>query len=116
MSQLFVVSVILLAVIGCVPDDSTKQPVAAPPPTGVDAEAVSGTYEVEGVTVRALTGQQREIKGTMRLDVEGPRYEVSFNLGTISPDFGEPTPVRVRGTGRGFVVGGIFTSVKPRLS
>jgi hypothetical protein len=108
MRDFFVVFALLLAV-GCTPDDGTIQPIAAPPPTGVDAEAVSGTYEVQGVTVQALTGRQRSIQGTLELDVDGPRYEVSFELDTTAPDLADPTPVHVRGNGRGFVVGGILT-------
>ncbi|MBW2422888.1 MAG: hypothetical protein JRG86_01475 [Deltaproteobacteria bacterium] len=104
-----VFALLLVIAIGCTPDDGSLQPIAAPPPSGVDAEAVSGTYEVQGVTVQALTGRQRPIQGRLSLDVEGPRYEVSFELSTTSPDRADPTPVHVRGKGRGFVVGGILT-------
>jgi hypothetical protein len=34
---------------------------------------------------------------------------VSFDLETTDPGVGEPAPVRVRGTGRGFVVGDLLT-------
>lgn len=100
-------ALLLLAALGCTPD---APPVGAPPPpSGVDAEAVSGTYDVHGVTVQALTGRQREIGGSVELDVERGRYEVSFELETTDPDSAQRVPVRVRGSGRGFVVGGIFT-------
>jgi hypothetical protein len=99
-----------LALQGC--GQAETPGVSAPPPlvpSGVDAAEVSGTYVVRGVTVQAQTGQQREIEGTLQLSVDGNRYDVSFDLATVAPDGGEPVPVQVRGTGRGLVVGGIFT-------
>lgn len=99
----------LLALAACEggsdPDVSAAR---AFPPSRVDP-AVSGTYEVKGATVQALTGRQREIGGTLELSVEGDRYEVSFDLETTDPDVDEPVPMRVRGTGRGFVVGDVLT-------
>lgn len=101
-------ALVYLAVLpGC--ERAETPPVAAPPASLIDAEAVSGTYEVRGVTVQASTGRQREIAGTLELGVEGARYEVGFDLGTSAPDLEEPVPVRVRGTGRGLIVGEIFT-------
>lgn len=95
-----------LALLGCGP---TAEPdVAAAPAPQLDP-TLSGTYVVEGVTVQALTGRQRPIDGTLELAVRGDRYEVSFELDTTAPDRDEPLAVRVRGTGRGFVVGDVLT-------
>jgi hypothetical protein len=98
-----------LALVAC--EGAPDSDVSAPPPfpTARIGPAVSGTYDVKGVTVQALTGRQREIGGTLELSVEGDRYEVSFELETTNPDVDEPAPVRVRGTGRGFVVGDLLT-------
>lgn len=101
-----------LALAGCgVPE---TPPVSAAPPvlataSRIDAEAISGVYAVRGVTVQAQTGRQREISGTLELDARNDRYEVSFELGTTAPDFEEPVPVTVRGTGSGFIVGDVLT-------
>jgi len=92
---------------GC--ERAETPPVAAAPRSDIDAEAVSGTYEIRGVTVQASTGRQREIAGSLELGVDGTRYEVRFDLGTSAPDLDEPVPVRVRGTGRGLIVGDVFT-------
>jgi hypothetical protein len=72
------------------------------------AAVVSGIYEVRGVTVQAANGRQREISGTLELSVEGERYETTFDLGTTAPDL-EGVPVKVTGSGRGFIVGGTLT-------
>lgn len=99
----------LLVVAACGSEEAATF-VDDPPPVASAAErALSGTYQLEGVTVQALSGQQREISGTLQLDVAGGRYEVDFELGTTAPDFDEPVPVQVRGTGRGFVVGKVLT-------
>jgi hypothetical protein len=81
--------------------------VDAPPPFA--SEAVSGRYAVEGVTVQATTGRQREIEGTLDLRVDGVRYGVDFELFTTAPDLEGRVPVRVVGDGSGFVVGETFT-------
>ncbi len=75
----------------------------------VDAAAASGVYEVRGVTVQSLTGRQRAIAGVLNLGVEGERYRVSFELDTTAPEVGSEASVRVRGDGRGFIVGRIFS-------
>ena len=49
------------------------------------------------------------VSGTVELRVQGQHYEVSFELATTAPDLAEPVPVRVRGSGRGFIVGSVFT-------
>ena len=83
--------------------------VSAPPPTSIDGAAVSGSYAVRGITVQALSGEQREIEGTLALDVEDVRYQVSFELATTAPDLPGEVPVRVAGSGRGFLVGDLLT-------
>jgi hypothetical protein len=102
----------LLFWTGC-DDPGPRAPVEAPPPALVAAnEARSGSYEVSGVTVQATSGEQREISGPLKLDVEGERYEVEFDLETTAPDLEGQVPVSVKGSGRGFIVGGVFTSMK----
>jgi len=99
----------LLFWTGC-EDPSPRAPVEAPPPALIAAnEARSGSYDVSGVTVQAMSGEQREISGTLKLDVEGERYEVEFELETTAPDLEGQVPVSVKGGGRGFIVGGVFT-------
>jgi hypothetical protein len=83
--------------------------VSAPPPTSIDGPAVTGSYVVRGITVQALSGQQREIGGTLELEAGEARYEVSFELDTTAPDLPGNVPVRVVGTGRGFLVGDVMT-------
>ena len=94
--------------LGC-GDAGPPPAVSAPPPTSIVGHAVSGDYAVHGITVQALSGVQREIDGTLALDVEDVRYEVRFELATSAPDLAGNVPVRVVGDGRGFLVGEILT-------
>lgn len=73
------------------------------------ASAISGVYELDGVTVQAAHGRQRPVTGQLELRVDGDRYEVDFHLETTDPSEGSDAPVRVSGSGRGFIVGGVFT-------
>lgn len=102
-----------LAAAACGPSGREETPIdvaaRGPAAPSLDAGAHSGRYEVRGVTVQALSGLQREISGTLDLDLQGDRYEVRFELGTTAPDSEEEVPVRIRGTGHGLVVGKIFT-------
>jgi len=86
-------------------------PLTAPPSAelGADFAPASGIYEVAGLTVEATSGQQRAIEGTIELDVKGAQYEVRFEFATTAPDFEEPVPVRIRGSGNGLIVGKLFT-------
>lgn len=84
-------------------------PVSAAPPSSIDGLAVSGHYAVRGVTVQALSGRQREIGGTLALDVHENRYAVTFELATTAPDLEGEVPVRVAGDGSGFLVGDVLT-------
>ena len=90
-------------------DAGPPPPVSAPLPTSIDGPAVSGSYAVHGITVQALSGEQREIEGTLALDVQDVRYQVSFELATTAPDLPGEVPVRVAGNGRGFLVGEVLT-------
>jgi hypothetical protein len=90
-------------------DADRLAPVSAPPPTSIDGPAVSGIYAVHGITVQAQSGSQREIDGTLALDVQDVRYTVSFELATTAPDLDGNVPVRVVGDGRGLVVGETLT-------
>jgi hypothetical protein len=98
----------LVGLAACGPGGGTPPVEAAPPPSAIDASAVSGRYEVRGVTVQAQSGRQREIAGTLELEVTDLRYEVRFDLGTTAPDLPGSVPVGVRGSGRGIVVGDIL--------
>lgn len=102
-----VLAVLAVCAAACGPSSGSAPSVdAAPPPHALlDGALVSGRYAVEGITVQAVSGRQREISGTMQLDVDGALYEVSFDLETTAPVSTGPVPVIVRGTGRGFVVG-----------
>lgn len=96
--------------LGCGDAGAPKAgPVSAPPPSSIDAATVSGRYAVRGITVQALSGQQREIDGTLELEAGGARYQVSFELDTTAPDLPGAVPVRVVGSGRGFLVGDVLT-------
>ena len=76
-----------------------------PPGTGaLDPEQLSGVYTVEGVTVQADHGQLRKISGTVYLAAEGETYRTRVELDTTFPGEGE-APARVRGTGKGMIVG-----------
>lgn len=108
-ASLAVLFLVLLAVAACGSGEDAAPVDAAPPVASASERAVSGTYQVEGVTVQALSGQQREISGTLHLEVAAGRYDVDFELQTMAPDFEEPVPVQVRGSGRGFVVGKVLT-------
>jgi hypothetical protein len=101
-----------LPFVGCGPSASELADVAAQPPPSVEAlraRASAGSYAVRGVTVQARTGSQREIAGDLALRIDGDRYEVDFELSTTAPDLEGNVPVVIRGTGRGFLVGGLFT-------
>jgi hypothetical protein len=108
-AYLSLVSRVGLAAVVFACGDANPPPVSAPPPTSVHGPAVSGSYAVHGITVQALSGTQREIDGTLALDVEGLHYQVSFELATTAPDLDGNVPVRVVGDGRGFVVGEVLT-------
>ncbi len=74
-----------------------------------DSRSASGVYQVNGLTVQAANGRQREIAGTIWLRVDAGRYAVEFDLGTTMPGFEDPVPVQVTGVGSGMIVGGVFT-------
>lgn len=101
----------LLGAIACGPSETTVGAVRPAEALVVETEAedvaevVSGTYQVDGVTVQAANGRQRAVAGTLELRVEGGRYEVSFDLATTAPD-PEGLPITVAGNGRGWVVDG----------
>jgi hypothetical protein len=102
----------MLGIAGCGDPPPASPAVSAPAPpsaAALRARAASGIYAVSGVTVQAQTGRQREISGQLELRVEGDRYEVNFELSTTAPDATGEVPVVVRGSGRGFVVGGVLT-------
>jgi hypothetical protein len=101
--------VILSAVVLACGDPGPPPAVSAPPPTSIDGGLVSGSYAVHGITVQALSGTQREIDGTLALDVQDVRYEVNFELATTAPDLPGDVPVRLVGDGRGFLVGDVLT-------
>lgn len=94
--------------LGC-GDGGPTAAVSTPPPTTIDGSAISGTYAVRGITVQATSGRQREIDGTLDLDASDVRYSVRFELETTAPDLEGNVPVRVVGTGTGFLVGDVLT-------
>ncbi len=109
----FLTAVLVAAALACGSSES-RAPLAGgmpfAPVSAADAAARSGSYELEGVTVQAESGLQREIQGNLQLTVrEDGRYQVAFELDTTAPDLPGNVPVQVRGSGQGFVVGGILT-------
>ena len=106
---LSVLSLASLATFACGPSGREETPTGDAAPAAAAEQARSGSYEVEGLTVQALTGRHRQISGQLRLEVKGERYEVDFDLRTMAPDFEEEVPVRIRGTGRGLIIGKVFT-------
>ena len=101
-----------LVAFACGP--SGREPGQTPPVevsslSAAKQQALSGTYRAHGLTVQARSGLHREVSGTLELEVAEGRYQVQFDLATTAPDFEEEVPVRVRGTGHGFLIGDIFT-------
>lgn len=88
--------------------DARVPAVGAAPPSSI-GDDVSGSYAVQGVTVQAVSGRQREISGTMVLGISGESYDVSFELHTTAPDLDGNVPVQVLGEGRGLFVGDVLT-------
>jgi len=82
---------------------------ASPPDVAaaVDAQPISGRYEVRGVTrpLRGPKGQERRIAGTVLLRQEGDAYSATFKLDTTFPGAAEPVQADVIGSGEGSVEG-----------
>jgi hypothetical protein len=93
--------------VGCEPAADVRAPssTALEPAAGEGAErAISGQYEVTGVTIDLSSGGQRPILGRMSLRVAGDRYTSHFELSTRYPG-SEAVPAEVVGTGEGTIEG-----------
>jgi hypothetical protein len=92
-------SVWWLAACDSGPDD------AALPPVGASQVSIAGLYDVQGTTVEKLSGNEREISGTIVLDQDGGQYTTNFSLKTTYPNPDGPARADVIGTGEGTVEG-----------
>ena len=81
-------------------DSEEKPGVSAPP---VVPEPLGGLYEVSGTTVDKATGAERNIAGTLIVDVEGEAYTTTFDLATNIVIQGDSRRAELIGKGEGTV-------------
>jgi len=105
-------SVLMALAVGCDAPEPTRPAESAPVRAEtasrtplLDAERVSGVYQVHGVTVQAANGLVREIDGILRLHLDGGSFSTTFELETSVPGAEAGFRVSVVGWGQGLLVG-----------
>ena len=71
--------------------------------------AISGIWEVEGVTTTLKTGQKRDISGTVVMAQSGSSYTATFDLDTTFPGADADLSADVIGVGKGEISGRTLT-------
>ena len=69
------------------------------------AVPISGLYKVTGKTVAVVSGDSREIAGTVILNETETGYTATFSLNTTAPGADQAMPAEIIGTGEGSIEG-----------
>jgi hypothetical protein len=89
-------------------DAGQTPPVGAPPP---GETSIAGLYEVTGLTTELLSGDQRQIAGTLIMSQQGDNYTSTFSLRTMFPTAAGALPAEMIGKGEGRVDGRVLTGI-----
>jgi hypothetical protein len=101
LAQVWQAPVWLLAGALLLPGPATAEETAMAPEAAAEADAFSGTYDVEGLTVDQRSGDTRRISGHVVLTREDDHWKAAAELETQYPTHGGPMRTDVIGTGEG---------------